>query len=97
MGPVYRRFLHRRKRPACILKLGLVRLPVHQALAFHTFHGGDGPINVAAPESDAVIVSELELGRDTLLTKKETRQRQSNRYKRYACYSQHHDDLAHEM
>jgi hypothetical protein len=37
----------RKKRPALILKLGLVRLPVCEAFAFHTFDGGKCAINVA--------------------------------------------------
>jgi hypothetical protein len=50
------------KRPALIIKLSLVRLPVCEALAFHALHSGDGPVNVTATESDAVIVAEIELG-----------------------------------
>jgi hypothetical protein len=41
-------------------------LPVHQALAFHAFHGGDGAVNVAAPESGPVIISEVKLGQITV-------------------------------
>jgi hypothetical protein len=45
------------------LKAGLA---ADQALAFHPFHSGDGPINVAASESDAVIIPEIELGQITM-------------------------------
>ena len=49
-------------RLALKVKSGLIRLPVHQALAFHAFDCGKGAVDVAVAERHAVIVAEIELG-----------------------------------
>ena len=50
-------------RLALNLKSGLVRLPVHQPLAFNAFDRGKGAVDVAVAERHAVIVAVVELGK----------------------------------
>ena len=50
-------------RAARCLKTGLVRLPVHQPLAFNATDRGEGAVDVAIAERDAVIVAVIELGK----------------------------------
>jgi hypothetical protein len=49
-------------RAARNLRTGLVRLPVHQPLASDTTDRGEGAVDVAVAERDAVIVAMVELG-----------------------------------
>src|SRR5208282_408789 len=54
-------FLRQRmNRAARCLKTGLVRLPVHQPLAFNAADRGEGAVDVAVAERDAVIVTVVE-------------------------------------
>jgi hypothetical protein len=56
-------FLRQRmNRFAWELKSGLVRLPVHQPLAFNAFDRGKSAVDVAVAERHAVIVAVVELG-----------------------------------
>ena len=58
-----RSLLNRRiARAARNLKSGLVRLPVHQPLAFNATDRGEGAVDVAVVERDAVIIAVVELG-----------------------------------
>lgn len=50
-------------RFACELKCGLVRLPVHQPLAFDAADRGKGAVDVAVAERHAMIVAVIELGK----------------------------------
>lgn len=56
----------RRKRPALILKFGLVRLPICEALAFHAPDRGEGAVNITIAKPDAVIVAEIKFGQITM-------------------------------
>ena len=49
-------------RAARCLKTGLVRLPVHQPLAFNATDRGEGAVDVTVAERHAVIVAVVELG-----------------------------------
>jgi len=58
------RFLrHRKNRFAAKLKTGLVRLPVHQPLAFDAADRRNGAVGIADAKRNAVIVAEIELGK----------------------------------
>ena len=62
-----RSLLNRRiARAARNLKSGLVRLPVHQPLAFNATDRGEGAVDVAVAERHAVIVTVVELGEITM-------------------------------
>ena len=53
-------------RAARCLKTGLVRLPVHQPLAFNAANRGEGAVDVAVTERNAVIVAMVELSKITM-------------------------------
>src|SRR4051794_27910184 len=53
----------RRKRPAFLLKSGLVRLTVRQALAGGVLDGARRPFPIVASKCNAVVVAEIVFGK----------------------------------